>query len=209
MVTGAITIQLENRGTSGNGKPVTFSDRLCNHAGLFRTVMPSLAEKDLVKIYLQTRFESRCRDIEAIMSFVEHLLHRTVLVPAEELSQVMLVIHEAVSNAVYHGNLRVPETVRIQKSFPEYESELSLTDPDLLSRTVDLTITITVDHVSVTISDCGGGFDHEKEMNRIHPPEPEKETGRGIFLLKQTVDEITFHDNGETLHLKKFWRNHA
>ena len=209
MVTGQITLQLKSECKDEVVQPVTFSDKLINHAGLFRTVMPCLADQNVTEIRLHTRFESRCRDIESIMSFVEHVLHKTSLVPPEELSEILLIIHESVSNAVYHGNLKVPETVRIQKSFPEYEAELDRDAPHLLGRTVDLTLSINTEHADVTVSDCGGGFDYETEMSRLHPPEPERETGRGIFLLKQTVDEITFHDNGETLHLKKYWRHHA
>lgn len=209
MVTGSITIQLQRGPAVPDSPLVTFQDDLCNHAGLFRTIIPSLSDSELEQVTLKSRFESRSSHIESIMSFVEHLLHKTPLIPAEELSGMMLIIHESVSNAVYHGNLKVPEPVRIHKSFPEYEAELESSNPELLAKTVDLTLRITRTQASVIISDSGGGFDYERELNRLAPPEPDRETGRGIFLLKQTVDEITFQDNGETLHLTKIWRHHA
>lgn len=209
MVTGTIAVRLQNCGPDGEVSTHQYTEELPRHPSLFRQLIPLLTEDSLDGLHLTTRFESRCAEIEAVMSFVEHVLYKVHLIPAEQLSRVMLVIHEAVSNAVYHGNLRVPQQIRSRQSFPEYETELAGSDPTLLKRTVDLVLDIHGTSAEIMVSDCGGGFDYQRELSRTHPPDPDRETGRGIFLLKQTVDNMEFRDNGETIYMKMTWRDHA
>ncbi len=209
MVTGTITVRLENSSSEGGIQRSEYRETLPRHLSLFRQLIPLLTDKGLNGIQLETRFESRCEQIETVLSFVEAVLHKAHLIPADQLSRVMLVIHEAVSNAVYHGNLRVPQQVRSTQSFPEYESELNRSKPELLERTVDLNLNVRDTDAEILVSDCGGGFDYQRELSRKHPPDPDRETGRGIFLLKQTVDEMEFRDNGETIYMKMTWRDYA
>ncbi len=202
-------MSLQNTSLEGDVQRSDYTETLARHSSLFRQLIPLLTDSGLRVIHLESRFESRCEQIEAVMSFVEHVLHKVHLIPADQLSRVMLVIHEAVSNAVYHGNLRVPQQVRSRQSFPEYESELTRSNPSVLERTVDLTLNVHGSDAEILVSDCGGGFDYQRELSRQQPPDPDRETGRGIFLLKQTVDEMEFRDNGETIYMKMTWRDHA
>jgi len=206
---GTIAVRLRYRLEDGSLEPLTETDRLDNHAALFHRIVGPLSDPNLVDVHIIAAFESRCAQVESMLGLAERVLHKVHLVPAEELAPMLLIIHEAISNAVYHGNLRVPEQVRLSKSFVEYEEELERSQPELLRKTVQLDIRLSGEGAEVTVSDSGGGFDYEHHMTRDRPPSPEQETGRGIFLLRQTVDDITFRDNGETIHLKRKWRGHA
>ncbi|NOY22442.1 MAG: ATP-binding protein [Acidobacteria bacterium] len=205
METATVALQLEMTGKHGP-RTLDFSDNLENYAHFFNRVVDYLHDTALQSLILASTFESRRSHIEWIMSFSEHVLYKIPMVPPEYLSPMLLIIHEAVSNAVYHGNLCVPDSVRTSKTFHEYEQEVATAHPELLSRQSTMRLFLFHDHGELSISDSGKGFDYQSELDRDQPPSPESEMGRGIYILKQTADEICFQDNGKTLHVRKNWR---
>lgn len=94
----------------------------------------------------------------------------------EVASTFMLLLSEAVDNAIQHGN--------------RY-------DPD---KTVSVEINISNTEIRVSVSDDGEGFDPRqlpdnplKEENLLKPG------GRGIFLIEELADSVEFLDGGSTL----------
>ena len=85
----------------------------------------------------------------------------------EDAYNVKLMLEEAVTNAIQHGN----------------ECDTSL----------KVTVRIEIDgkKLTITITDQGQGFDHTKV---VHPIEEEKEefksSGRGIFLIRKLADQV-------------------
>ncbi|NOZ13112.1 MAG: ATP-binding protein [Acidobacteria bacterium] len=200
-----VALQLEMTGKYGP-KKLNFTDHLANYTHFFNRIVDYLHDPELQTLTLNSTFESRRRHIEWLMSFSEHILYKVPMVPPEFLSPMLLIIHEAVSNAVYHGNLSVPNSIRTRKTFHEYEEELAVAQPKLLERQATLTLRLFRDYGELTITDSGDGFNYQRELNRDAPPSPDREMGRGIYILKQTADEIDFQDNGKTLHVRKNWR---
>ncbi|RLE23215.1 MAG: hypothetical protein DRJ08_02870, partial [Acidobacteria bacterium] len=200
MDTATLALQLEMTGKNGP-RILDFNDDLKNYTHFFNRVVDHLHDSNLQVLRLSSTFESRRNHIEWIMSFSEHILYKVPIVPPEYLSPMLLIIHEAVSNAVYHGNLCVPDEIRTSRTFHEYEEELSAGHPELLDRQATLKLSLFHDQGELTITDSGKGFDYQRELDRNHPPSPEREMGRGIYILKQTADEIRFDDNGKTLHV--------
>ena len=205
METATIALHLEMTGEHGS-RSLDFSDKLENYAHFFNEVADHLHESGLLALEFTSTFESRRTHIEWVMSFSEHILHKIHMVPPESLSPMLLIIHEAVSNAVYHGNLNVPDEIRASKTFHEYEQDLETAHPETLSRQATIKLRLFPDHGELTLTDSGKGFDYHRELARNHPPSPEREMGRGIYILKQTADEIRFQDNGKTLYVRKNWR---
>ena len=200
-----VALQLEMTGKHGS-RTMDFSDNLENYAHFFNRVVDYLHDTDLHTLTLNSTFESRRNHIEWIMSFSEHVLYKIPMVPPEYLSPMLLLIHEAVSNAIYHGNLCVPDAIRTSRTFHEYEQDLAAARPELLNRQATMKLLLFRDHGELTMTDSGNGFDYQRELDRDHPPSPDREMGRGIYILKQTADEIRFQNNGKTLHVRKNWR---
>lgn len=85
---------------------------------------------------------------------------------------ILISVTEAVNNAIQHGNLEDnSKSVRI--SIFENEKELRF-----------------------TISDDGEGFSYDNLPDPTAPENIEKESGRGIFLMKSLADEVAFENNG-------------
>jgi serine/threonine-protein kinase RsbW len=93
----------------------------------------------------------------------------------DETANLMLLASEAVTNAIEHGN----------KLDPEKEAELL--------------IDISPDTITVTVTDEGEGFDPNKEIeNPLDEENLLNVRGRGVFLLKELSDELSFLDDGRT-----------
>jgi serine/threonine-protein kinase RsbW len=51
------------------------------------------------------------------------------------------------------------------------------------------------------ISDEGTGFDYYNLPDPTAPENLEKETGRGVFLMKELADQVIFSENGRVVEM--------
>lgn len=93
----------------------------------------------------------------------------------EQFGRIMLTLSEAVTNAILHGNRQDPE------------KEVTVT-----SRHTGRTLTITV-------QDEGEGFDPEELSDPLKEENLLNEGGRGVFLIKQFADRVSYSRNGTRL----------
>lgn len=90
----------------------------------------------------------------------------------EKFYNVMIAVTEAVNNAIIHGNK--------------------------LCREKEVLFRIHADEnkVTITVQDEGEGFDPESVDNCLIPENLLKDGGRGVFLIKELMDEVSFTDTG-------------
>ncbi|TVR71667.1 MAG: ATP-binding protein [Marinilabiliales bacterium] len=93
-------------------------------------------------------------------------------IATEIYGNILIACLEAVNNAISHGNKLDP------------------------TKKVDVTFSINNKRMTVITRDEGPGFDFENVPDPTSPENIENVNGRGIFLMKQLSDEITFHDDG-------------
>ena len=99
---------------------------------------------------------------------------------------ILIAVTEAVNNAINHGNKQDP------------------------NKTVSFVFTENDDHsISFKIADQGTGFDFENIPDPTSPENIEKVNGRGVFLMKQLSDGVTFNDNGRVVELSFKLAQHA
>jgi len=84
---------------------------------------------------------------------------------------------EAVNNAILHGN---------NKDSSKY---------------VNITFEETEDHFMISVSDEGIGFDIHNIPNPTDKINLRKESGRGIYIMKEYADKVRFSKNGAMVHL--------
>ena len=84
---------------------------------------------------------------------------------------------EALSNAMLYGNDGDPE------------------------KRVRVEVTVKVEEVAVRVTDQGVGFDPESVPDPTLPDNITKTGGRGIFLMKSLMDEVSFNDQGNSVTL--------
>jgi len=91
-----------------------------------------------------------------------------------------LALREALVNAIVHGNKR-----------------------DATKRVNVECYALPDRHVLVVVRDEGPGFDPSSIVDPTHPENLERATGRGIFLIRQFMDEVQFKDRGREIQMRK------
>lgn len=97
----------------------------------------------------------------------------------DQIINLAIAMTETVSNAILHGNKEDPK------------------------KKVYITFWVKEDALYMDVQDEGEGFDLSKVEDPTLPENLMKERGRGIFILKNLVDEVSFSfsPHGTTVHM--------
>jgi anti-sigma regulatory factor (Ser/Thr protein kinase) len=144
---------------------------------------------------------------ECIGSVAEFLARRAVGCggcDARQGRKVTMALHEAISNAIVHGNLELPSTLKEHgdASFAEALARHSL-NSRLADRQVEIQFDYDGQHCRWTVADQGKGFDFAPILTRQPADDPEAmlSSGRGILIMRSFMDEIRYEDGGRRLLL--------
>jgi serine/threonine-protein kinase RsbW len=119
-------------------------------------------------------------DIKSIGSAVDYVLSRctTCADHARRLNLNFKVgLTEALSNAMLYGNAHDP------------------------SKSVVVEVTIGPGRLQATIRDQGSGFDPTAIPDPTRPENLTRPCGRGLFLMRQLLDEVSYNDRGNEVTL--------
>lgn len=127
---------------------------------------------DAIKIQIPSLSEN----IRIIESFIDNAKEQYNFTD-DIYGNIMIAVTESVNNAIIHGN----------------QSDKS--------KNVHLSLSLEDNQVKFTIEDEGPGFDYDNLPDPTAPENIEKPGGRGIFLMKNLCDEVSFADNGKKVEL--------
>lgn len=129
-----------------------------------------------------------CEVIPSSLAGLDWVLEKTMTVvkgmacAPEKVEQVELSLREALVNAILHGNRADPAKTVMVACFCECEAKGGLL---------------------LVVRDEGSGF------NPLEVPDPtqaesiDSEHGRGIFMMRQLMDEVHYQDDGREVLLRK------
>ena len=115
-------------------------------------------------------------NIRIIESFIDNAKERFEL-NDDIYGNIMIAVTESVSNAIKHGN----------------KSDKG--------KSVNLSLSLKDDVIKFVIEDEGKGFDYNILPDPTAPENLEKTGGRGIFLMKNLADEVSFQKDGRVVEL--------
>ncbi|MDA9261828.1 ATP-binding protein [Flavobacteriales bacterium] len=121
--------------------------------------------------------DSNQESINKVTSYIDAIYSSSENDISDTYGNVIIAITEAVNNAINHGNKEDP------------------------SKKVTVSYKKSNENISFTIEDEGEGFDFENVPDPTDPENLHKLNGRGIFLMKNLVDDIHFHENGKKIEL--------
>ena len=110
--------------------------------------------------------------VELVQVVTEHLARKLGL-DEETLQWTVIAVRETVVNAVVHGNDSDPDKL----VFVDFAASPDTNPIDLIVR----------------VRDQGSGFDPEHVNDPRSPENVLKASGRGIFLIRQFMDEVSIH----------------
>jgi serine/threonine-protein kinase RsbW len=126
--------------------------------------------------------QSLASQVEAIAPFTEHLMRfiSKFRNPDGSEASIELAVHEALVNAVLHGNRMNPY------------------------KRVYVACRCYIDgEISITIRDQGQGFDSRSIPDPTAPENQLSAHGRGIYLMRASMDEVHFEEGGVVVRMRK------
>jgi serine/threonine-protein kinase RsbW len=120
--------------------------------------------------------------VAIVPQVVDTLISRVTSLRVRDGSEddIELAFQEALLNAVIHGNRQDP------------------------FKRVYVTLRCGADgSVQITIQDEGAGFDVASVPDPTTPENLVRQHGRGIFLMRAMMDEVSFDDGGRIVHMRK------
>lgn len=166
-----------------------------------------LAEAGLKGLVRETRhFCFRSRDLD-IPGLVVHLTDR--LVPLgfalpTNVDVIAMAYHEALVNALEHGNLELDSSLKGDLFAPKDEFALlcqaRLQDPAYGDRRIEVELVATPEHYTVTIRDEGPGFD-TRRVGQVPSDGFLRQCGRGLAMIRMVMDEVCHNERGNEIRM--------
>jgi len=122
------------------------------------------------------RISSKAENIVLVEKFVDEVC-ATFKVNEDCYGNILVALTEAVNNAILHGNKNNAD------------------------KSVEISFKYSPEQISFTVKDEGPGFDYDHLPDPTDPQNLEKLNGRGVFLMRNLADKVSFDDNGSTVIL--------
>lgn len=159
----------------------------------------------LVECWSKSEFEFCLEnDASLIPVLVTHLQDYVMNVRSfdeTEFMRIGLALHEALRNAMHHGNLELSSELRAEDDGAYYRlAEERRKQPPYRERRVHVRAVESQTESCYTIRDEGLGFDTEKV--RYDPSDLshlERPSGRGLFLIRTFMHDVQFNDRGNQI----------
>jgi anti-sigma regulatory factor (Ser/Thr protein kinase) len=119
--------------------------------------------------------------------------------------RLQLCLHEALANALIHGNLDMHDAVDSLEAFDAREDTITkrLASPQFAEKMIYLVVQVYQDHLRITLRDDGNGLPEKKKEEAPK----EHAFGRGQTLLEEFADYQHYHQATTTLELCFYQRS--
>jgi CheY-like chemotaxis protein len=160
--------------------------------------------------HLQFELPNEAVLVRAVVPFVQDTIRRMGLLCASELTILGIGLEEALSNARIHGNLEVSSLLRELDS-DAYERQIAerMKQAPYCDRRIAVSMSTEDDFLTFCITDQGPGFDQNAIPDPTDPENLFRPCGRGLFLIRSFMDEVSHNACGNQITLKKRIRTPA
>jgi CheY-like chemotaxis protein/anti-sigma regulatory factor (Ser/Thr protein kinase) len=146
-------------------------------------------------------------DIALVAPLVGHLEQNIKQMRLCEPSGLILLgvaLHEALTNAILHGNLELSSALRESDENQYYQEARLRRDRDpYRSRRVFVTATLNRQEAVFVVRDEGNGFDPATLPDPTDPANLGRTSGRGLLLIQTFMDRVEHNDRGNQITLVK------
>jgi anti-sigma regulatory factor (Ser/Thr protein kinase) len=146
-------------------------------------------------------------NLGSVVSFVAtaHLVKMQVCNRATA-DNVSLALREAITNAMFHGNLEISSDIRETEGIKAFNEmiEKRKAEEKYAARRVRFSYEITREYAEYIIEDEGSGFDHKKLPDPREPENFFNKSGRGILIIQLHMDEVEWNETGNRIRMKKY-----
>ena len=142
--------------------------------------------------------------IASLVSYLSQVLRDSDMFDESECHRIATALDEALTNACYHGNLEVRSDVREHdpRAYRALAKERR-EQPPYRDRRIRVKANLTSGEARFVISDDGKGFDASDIPDPTRPENLERQSGRGVFLMKTFMDDVSYKRAGNEVTLLK------
>jgi CheY-like chemotaxis protein/anti-sigma regulatory factor (Ser/Thr protein kinase) len=142
--------------------------------------------------------------IPALVGHLEGDLERMRLAQPSGLILLGVALHEALTNAILHGNLEIDSELREndEKEYNRLAAERRTRAP-YCDRRVFVTATLTRHEATFVVRDEGQGFDPALLPDPTDPANLGRVSGRGLLLIQTFMDRVEHNERGNQITMIK------
>lgn len=146
--------------------------------------------------------DSDVAKIPAVVGHLEESIARMGLCDETNRLQVVVALREALVNAIYHGNLEVSSAL-LEHDGAGFDDlvEQRRRERPYRDRRVHVSATETREEAIYVVRDEGPGFDPASLPDPTDLANLEKESGRGLLLIRTFMDEVRHNEKGNQITL--------
>lgn len=127
---------------------------------------------------LDRSFRSELTELEHLPPFLEEV-ENTFTLSDDVKARLMLVLSEALTNAILHGNkLSSDKLARVEVWIENNEK------------------------LCVKVEDEGSGFDPDQLPDPLEDDNLLKPSGRGVYLMREYADSVSYNEKGNVLQIR-------
>ena len=147
--------------------------------------------------------------IDALVHLVQQMVEGMGFSDFSGRLQIGVALKEALTNALYHGNLEIGTSTSEQSDARPTTVELSdlaqrrRREPPYRDRKIHVDVKLTRDEVRCVVRDQGPGFDPASIPDVSDPNALAPESGRGLSLMRTFMDEVTYNEPGNEVTMTK------
>lgn len=138
------------------------------------------------------------------IEIIQELIAGATQFEESEITRLGMALHEALTNAIYHGNLELDSELRQEdeRQFYELGEDRRVRLP-YRERQVHVGVRFTATEARFIIRDDGPGFDAAKCMAKLDEISLDRIGGRGLMLIRSFMDDVSFNDAGNEIQMTK------
>jgi len=148
--------------------------------------------------------ENDCTLFGPLVNYLQDGIAMMGLCGEGERTRLAIALEEALSNALYHGNLEVSSELKEQDCQGYFELVRSRRhQPPYSERRIHVDAALSRDEAVIVVRDEGTGFDPAALPDPTDPANLEKATGRGILLMRTFMSHVAYNESGNAVTLVK------
>ncbi|HTU17014.1 MAG TPA: response regulator [Gemmataceae bacterium] len=142
--------------------------------------------------------------VAPLVGHLEHQLERMRICEPSGLVLVGVALHEALTNAILHGNLGVSSVLRESddKAYYQQIAERRTRQP-WCDRRVFVSAVLNSQEAVIVVRDEGEGFDRELLPDPTDPANLGRVSGRGLLLIQTFMDRVEHNEIGNQITMVK------
>ena len=142
--------------------------------------------------------------VSPLVAMLQEMLSVMRLVDDRDRVRVGVALEEALTNALYHGNLGVDSALKERDDFLFARvAEERRRESPYRERRIYVQARLTTTEATISIRDEGAGYDPSKLPDPTDPSNLDRPSGRGLLLIRTFMDEVRHDETGRQITLVK------